>query len=835
MHRWHLARPTILLTVLLSYPALAPAGTYTVNAGGERLEFVPQAQKGYVIKLAEKTGGIHALAGMTALNAEDAREVRGLDRRGVWTVENEGPAGRNEDTIRSLRDGGQVAYAAPLFSSNGETVAIIPEIVVRVKAGTDSARVDGLCEKAGCRIKKRMEFTQQEYLLEVSGPDAEAVFAAVEQLSQAPEVEWACPNTASHPKLLEPPAPVESAPGGQLRIASAGEDANTPGVFPNDEYFPMQWHLHNTGQSGGTPGADIRAPEAWEIATGDPNIVVALIDCGVDSEHPDLIRSLVPGYDFWEDDDMPEPASGHVMNAHGTLCAGLIAAQADNSIGVSGVTWRCKIMPIRTYGCRSDGTSYMSTEADIATAFRWAANKGAHVLSNSWVFGYGAYGTTPRPILRSAIVDVTKTDGLGRGGKGCVVLFASGNDSGLITGYPHKYPEVIAVGSTDHNDVRSYYSNYGPELDIVAPGGQGYTWDDLTHTKGIGWLWTTDVAGLPGFSSDARNPRPDILDYWPAFGGTSAACPVVAGVAALILSIEPNLPGDEVRHFLERSAKDLGDPGRDDYYGWGRVDARAALDMVLAKRADLNGDWKVDEQDLAILNAAVDANDLSADIAPAAKRDGVVDANDLDLLTRYLGTVIPELGLIAHWKLDETAGTIAHDSAGAHHDATVMGAPLWQTDGGKVGGALQLTGAPNFIMTKLARDPAQGLLSVFAWVKGGGPGQVIQSQAGGANWLMAGAGTGALATDLKESGRQGKSLTSTTVITDGDWHRVGLSWDGTNRILYVDDIEVARDTQANLAGSAGNLSIGAGGTMSPLSFWKGLIDDVRIYDRAVKP
>jgi subtilisin family serine protease len=119
---------------------------------------------------------------------------------------------------------------------------------------------------------------------------------------------------------------------------------------------------------------------------------------------------------------------------------------------------------------------------------------------------------------------------------------------------------------------------------------------------------------------------------------TSGACPVAAGVAALILSIEPNLTSDEVLHFLERSAKDLGDPGRDDYYGWGRVDARAALDMVLAKRSDLNDDWVVDEEDEAILIQAIDANDLSADIAPAAKRDGVVDANDLALLTRYLGT-----------------------------------------------------------------------------------------------------------------------------------------------------------------------------------------------------
>jgi hypothetical protein len=124
---------------------------------------------------------------------------------------------------------------------------------------------------------------------------------------------------------------------------------------------------------------------------------------------------------------------------------------------------------------------------------------------------------------------------------------------------------------------------------------------------------------------------------------------------------------------------------------------------------------------------------------------------------------------------------------------------------------------------------------VFAWVKGGAPGQVILSQAGGANWLMASSPDGVLMTDLKSAGRQGNGLTSAAVVTDGNWHRVGLVWDGSNRILYVDDIEVAKDTQPNLPSSTGNLSIGAGSTMAPASFWKGLIDDVRIYNRVVKP
>jgi hypothetical protein len=376
-------------------------------------------------------------------------------------------------------------------------------------------------------------------------------------------------------------------------------------------------------------------------------------------------------------------------------------------------------------------------------------------------------------------------------------------------------------------------------VDITAPSGGEvvvgnlYRRQDLeTHLRlSKHLLWTTDIlgkAGLSGFHND-----PDLLDYTEKMWGTSGAAPIVAGVAALILSVEPNLTNEEVRHFLERSAKDLGDPGRDDYYGWGRVDARAALDMVLAKRADLNNDWKVDEQDLAILNAAMGTKDRSADIAPAAKRDGVVDAKDLELLTRYLGTVIPELGLIAHWKLDETAGGTAHDSAGKN-DAIVIGNAGWQPEGGKVGGALQLSGVANFAMTGFVLNPANPPFSVFAWVKGGAPGQVILSQAGGVNWLLAQPGTGFLTSDLKVHPLLA-SVVSQTVITDGAWHRVGFVWDGANRILYADGVEVARGAQSALPDSTGGLYIGGGSTPTPGTLWKGLIDDVRIYDRAVKP
>jgi len=189
------------------------------------------------------------------------------------------------------------------------------------------------------------------------------------------------------------------------------------------------------------------------------------------------------------------------------------------------------------------------------------------------------------------------------------------------------------------------------------------------------------------------------------------------------------------------------------------------------------------------------------------------------------------VGVIAYWKLDETSGTVAADSAGAH-PGTLVGAPVWQPAGGKLGGALRFDGSSAYIATTLIVDPAAGPFSAFLWVKGGAPGQVLLAQQAAANWLKIAPG-GSLMTELR-SGRTGP-LTSSGVVADGAWHRVGFVWDGGNRILYVDGIEVAKDAVAALNGSMDSLQIGAGSKVAAGTFWSGLIDDVRIYNKAMKP
>ena len=823
----HLTLSVFILSVLTAAANDAPpkAQQYILTVGNEQLRFVARPELGYVVKTRQDTASINALAGMLKdVGAVDISPIRGLDRKGVCIVYNERSTEENDRTIKTLRVHRDVQYAAPLFSSNGETVAIIPEIVVCVKPGMGIEQVQAICETAGCSIIKQMEFTEQEYLIEVLGTDADTVFAAVEQLNDISFVEWAAPNTAFQPKLVDQVVPDGAAADQRLRVASAGQEANTPGVFPNDEYFPMQWHLHNTGQSGGTPGMDIRAPEAWEITTGDPNIVVAVLDCGVDTSHPDLINNLVAGYDFFENDTYPDPALVGETNLHGTACAGLVAAQGNNSIGVTGVTWNCKVMPIRQTQIEPNP----ATEDIGATALRWAAAHGADIVNGRGATNY------PTPIIHSAIVDITKPGGIGRNGKGCVLVYPAINANSLVY-YPARYPEVIAAGATDHRDLRWGYSNYGPELDIVAPGGPyppGSAGDVFA-------IWTTDIAGSAGGNGIIRGLP--ITDYIP-FGGTSAAAPIVAGVAALILSVEPNLTNDEVRHFLCRSAKDLGDPGRDDYYGWGRVDARAALDMVLAKRADLNDDWKVDLDDLLILIEFWDTNEPSADIAPATKRDGIVDVQDLELMMEHWQEQIPEPGLIACWKLDETEGIVAHNSVGDNH-GTVYGEPLWQPADGKKDGALAFDGIDDYVSTDFVLNPLDGAFSVFAWIQGGAPGAVISQIDGvggsGETWLGTEPSSGKFMSWLVPPavGRFiPKPLVSESVITDGQWHHIGFVWDGSYRFLYVDGVEVAKDTtaQAPLKPATGGLHIGAGKTLDAASFFSGLIDDVRVYNRAVR-
>jgi hypothetical protein len=247
---------------------------------------------------------------------------------------------------------------------------------------------------------------------------------------------------------------------------------------------------------------------------------------------------------------------------------------------------------------------------------------------------------------------------------------------------------------------------------------------------------------------------------------------------------------------------------------------------------DLNGDEIVDAADMCIMVDHWGENYLLCDIGPTPLGDGVVDVEDLIVLAEHLFEEVLPPELVAYWKLDDTEGNAAHESVSGSDDV-VLGSPLWQPTGGKVGGALELDGIEDCITSSFELNPANGPFSVFAWVNGGAPGQVIISQQAGANWLMVDM-EGELKTEIKNLSRYPSPLLSQTVIADGQWRHIGLVWDGSYRSLYVDATEVAKDTvQCRLESSEGGLIIGAGGALEPGSCFCGLIDDVRIYSVAL--
>ena len=196
--------------------------------------------------------------------------------------------------------------------------------------------------------------------------------------------------------------------------------------------------------------------------------------------------------------------------------------------------------------------------------------------------------------------------------------------------------------------------------------------------------------------------------------------------------------------------------------------------------------------------------------------------------------------LVAYWTLDETEGQTAYELARGN-DGSVHSDPIWRPDGGIINGALELDGIDDCVSMPFILNPADSSFSAFAWIKGGTQGQVILSQQNGTNWLMVDA-NGGLRTNLTEPSTAvrgkttlGSPLISATAITGENWHRIGFTWDGTHRILYVDDIEVAHDALSELEGSEGGLHIGAGSHLEAGTFWSGMIDDVRIYDRVILP
>lgn len=349
-------------------------------------------------------------------------------------------------------------------------------------------------------------------------------------------------------------------------------EETTVGVYtsvPNDQLFGDQWAMQNTGQTGGTAGADMNAVEAWSINPGSDDVFVAVVDSGVNYNHPDLETNMwkneadatfngvdddgngfiddYHGWDFVDNNNDPQTSG-----SHGSLVAGCVAAARNNGIGIAGLaggdgsTRGCLMMPLAV------GSAFPVSSA-IDDAIIYGADNGARVITMSLsVSSSGA--------ITDAVEYATNV-------KGCLVLCAAGNGGGSV-GFPANLPLVMAIGATDHDDDPASFTNPGPQVEVSAPGVD---------------VLTTTISG--GYNEAS---------------GTSFAAPYAAALAALIWSEAPCLTNAEVRQHMIDTVDDVHTSGFDNLTGWGRINAGTAL-AALADAccpADSNGDGVVDLGDL---------------------------------------------------------------------------------------------------------------------------------------------------------------------------------------------------------------------------------------------
>ncbi len=303
---------------------------------------------------------------------------------------------------------------------------------------------------------------------------------------------------------------------------------------PNDPQYAQQW----------APSV-IQLPQAWDQTTGSNNIKVAVIDTGVDLNHPDLQANLLPGTNF-----VTPGASEQDDYGHGTAVSGVIGAVGNNNVGIAGVNWQVKILPIKA----SDNQG-ISSESGDAGAIVYAADHGAKVINMSFGEDTSAAGGIAPQTEQDAIAYAAS--------KGVVLIAAAGNShKDAQTFYPAAFPQVIAVSATNQSDQLASFSNFGQVISVAAPGAQIF----MT-------MW-------PG-NNGSMSPACASQSYC-SLNGTSFASPMVAGLAALILAKNPNLTADQVRNILQSTADDLGTPGKDPSFGYGRINAAKAIAAAAA-------------------------------------------------------------------------------------------------------------------------------------------------------------------------------------------------------------------------------------------------------------
>lgn len=414
----------------------------------------------------------------------------------------------------------------------GKTMKYVDgEIVIKLKEGFQRESISDALLYLNASIKQDFDELGWGLIELAEGTD---IIPIIKMLKRRNEVQYAEPNQILYSHQTEPNDPYFK--------------GTTPATYR------YQWGLNNISQSppAGIYDSDIDATEVWDLSTGSSDVIIAILDSGIPMQngvlsHPDLDdqNKIILGNNY---------AGGQEgirdLRGHGTHVAGIVAAETNNSTGVAGVAWNCKLLIIRVFDAYGNGTD-LTFYNGVRDAVDYKCNNpGKRVVIN-----FSGGGDYPTSYLQAA-VEYANTYGV-------TIVASTGNDDPNIqypAAYSTSYSNVIAVGATDQNDVRASYSDYGPQINIVAPGGYGDSFD----------------------SNDIFSTTPNYAFTLESFGvgrtygyiaGTSMAAPFVAGTAALMLSVNPNLTPSQIRDILQQSADDKGTAGFDYYYGYGRINA----------------------------------------------------------------------------------------------------------------------------------------------------------------------------------------------------------------------------------------------------------------------
>jgi len=413
---------------------------------------------------------------------------------------------------------------------NKTFVYVEGEIQIQFNENVSNDDKHGVVRKYGAKVLKNID----KYKYAILGVDASSnIMEICQKLSNEPSVKYAFPN----------------------EIINGGSD-------PTDTHFAKQWYLKNdpTIPPYGTENADVDAINAWAITRGDSSIKIAVLDSGIPIlndtlSHEDLKNTslILQGINYSSD----EGNSVRDLNGHGTHVTGIIAAESNNSKGIAGIADKCKILIVKT-----NNSQNQTTPSAILDGILFAANNSVKIVNIS------SGGINPMPTVREAIANNPQI----------LFVICAHNDRGAVR-YPAKYSDglnnIMAVSATDFDDEFAInYSNYGPEINVSAPGGYG----------------TERINNSKIFVNQITINEDDIYSTLPNYGGesiygyyhgTSQSTPIVSAIAGLMLSKNPNLTTLQLRSTIEHTAKDLGDPGRDTLYGYGRVNAYHAILAVV--------------------------------------------------------------------------------------------------------------------------------------------------------------------------------------------------------------------------------------------------------------